>query len=189
LQTAKSPSRCEPTNGYLLTWWRNTLMAQPFDSDSLRLTTEASTISENVQGFSVSSNGTVTYRVFGSPLNQFVWVDRKGTELAAIGMPGHYYPGELSPDGKKILATRWGPTIEGANIWLLDWMGGIFTRFTFDRDEDSSAVWSSDGRKVVFKRSNRIYQKSTGEANDHLVLDAVPESATPISWSRDLRFL
>src|SRR5262249_46362937 len=33
------------------------------------------------------------------------------------------------------------------------------------------------------------YQKSTGEANDHLVLDAVPEWVTPISWSRDSRFL
>ena len=64
-------------------------MAQPFDSDTLRVTGEIFPVAEPVTQFSVSANGAVAYlsgNVAAS--DQMVWWDRAGKEVGSVGPPG-----------------------------------------------------------------------------------------------------
>jgi Tol biopolymer transport system component/predicted Ser/Thr protein kinase len=196
--------------GYLLFVRDRSLMAQPFDSGRLKLTAEAFPITEDIdyvptgpRPFSVSQNGTLSYRTGRTLLaNQLQWFDRAGKALEAVGMPGAYQAFDLSPDGKRAVVYRSeggaGPGLGGeglrGNLWLFESTRGIMTRFTFDsRGRDASPVWSPDGARVAFA-SNRegafeLYQKiSSGAGSDESLLKASGPTF-PTQWSFDGRFI
>ena len=86
-----APSDADGTRGHLLFVREGTLMAQPFDSDTLRVTGEIFPVAEPVTQFSVSANGAVAYlsgTVAAS--DQMVWRDRAGKEVGSVGPPGVY---------------------------------------------------------------------------------------------------
>lgn len=178
-----------------------TLVAQPFDAQRLVLSGEVAPVLEGVMVdpfsrtgvFSVSSSGILAYRSSLQPApSQLTWFDRSGRVSGVLGEPGDYNTVNLSPDG-----TRAAVTLRDADgnldVWLVDIARGVRTRFTFDAADETQALWSPDGTRIVFDslRSGRVhpYQKSaTGSGNEDQV-DASSVPKYPTSWSPDGAFL
>jgi len=188
--------------GYLLFLREASLMAQPFDLGRRRVNGDAVPVAEHVHyiavrwngSFTVSSNGFLLYQGGGSTENkaQLTWFDRTGKQLGTLGEPAASGDIRLSPDGSKVLAVRPGPR-GSVNLWMYDAARGIASRFTFSTSVDESAVWSPDGKQVVFT-SNRqgnfsVYLKPSSGTGSEQVLLAGEGDKFATDWSPDGRFI
>src|SRR5262249_42114167 len=148
----------------------------------------------NAAGYSATS-GVVAYRTGSAgAARQLTWLDRSGKSLGAIGAPDSAVltDVELSPDGKRVAVSR---TVNGnMDVWLIDAVRGVPTRFTFDAAFfDRQPVWSADGSHVVFASARKgpfsLYLKlSSGAGAEELLLGSHQIKA-PTDWSPDGRFL
>ena len=97
-------------SGHLLFARDDTLMAQPFDPDTRRLTGDAFPLAEHVSregsryvGASVSENGTLVYARDDSLVTtQLTWFDRAGRALGTLGDAAPYFNLALSPDERRV---------------------------------------------------------------------------------------
>jgi serine/threonine protein kinase len=144
--------------GYLLFARESTLLAQKFDVEKLRIEGEATPVAERVRFFtpetallaSASSNGSLLYGLWNHQ-KRLVSVDRKGRELGTLGEIGDYEEVVLSPDGRRAVVTRRNPA-QGHNLdlWILDAVSGVASRFTSDRTDEFSPSWFPDGDRVNY---------------------------------------
>jgi Tol biopolymer transport system component len=120
-------------------------------------------------------------------------MDRSGMVVRALGPPDEnqlLYP-EPSPDGQRVVLQR---TVQGnMDIWQIDAARGIPSRVTFDANVDSTAFWSPDGSRLIF-RSNRngvydLYEKPATGTGDEQRLFASSDDKIPSDWSADGRVL
>jgi len=176
------------TSGHLLFVRDGTLMAQPFDLATLRMTGEVFPAAESVAQFSVSANGTLAYMSGGgSARQQLVWLDRAGKEIGSAGPPGAYASFRLSPDEKSVVFNRF---VSNQDIWVVDVVRGVSTRITFDPGTDNLPIWSYDGRRVLWP-SNRgggydLYIKpASGTGKDELLIKMGTANGWGTDWSRD----
>jgi serine/threonine-protein kinase len=191
--------------GHILYMKSGTLMAVPFDLESLQVTGTAVPMVENVMQamnqpngsdetgmgqFAVSSSGTLLYLTGGLSPNlesAWWWIDRtRPAQAAAAGPVGAYLFSRLSPDGTRVAANVRRPSSRIADIWVYDLTRGAPTRLTFD-GANSWPVWSPDGKRLA-------YSTSTGGASNLFVINAdgsgKPErlttsdhTQTPSSWT------
>jgi eukaryotic-like serine/threonine-protein kinase len=191
------------TQGYLLFLRETTLVAQPFDARRLVLTGDAFPIAERIRTsnstqpygyFSASENGALVYQTGAETANsQLLWFDRTGKQIGPLGDPAVYNAVELSPDGKRASISITDDAGKGVDIWIYDVARGLRTRFTFGPSRASEAIWSPDGRRIVFnsrrKGSLDLYQKdSSGAGNEEMLLESNADKY-PDSWSMDGNFL
>ena len=183
---------------HLLVVRSGTLYAQRFDSDRLSLTGNPFAVageiavqllaSYQIAAIAASEQGHILYRS-GVPLQQrqLVWFDRTGKETGTVGQPesNPSLSPVVSPDGRRIAIHR---MVNGnTDIWLLDTERGGLSRFTTHPANDIHALWSPDGRRILFS-SNRtgtyeLYEKSTvGPAEERSIL---PVGGWPTDWSHD----
>src|SRR5262249_27497536 len=143
LTSADSAAVVSPT-GFLLFPRQTTLFAQSFDFKRQELSGDPFSVAENVAeqlpssgarlapGFSATS-GIVAYRAASvSTTRQLTWLDRSGKNTGTIGAAEStgLRDVELSPDGKRIALYR---TLDrNSDVWLIDAVRGVPTRFTFD---------------------------------------------------------
>ncbi len=159
------------------------LFAQPFDPGQLVLSGTPVELAQNVaeRSLSVSALGAITYRTrTGQTQYQVQWFDRSGKEGPKVGSPDDVYRGDSlpSPDGSSVAMTR-VVSSGHADIWLIDTMRGILSRFTTDPADDTNAIWSPDGKQIAFfsarndKRFGGLYRKSLNGApgSEELVLE------------------
>ena len=180
-----------------------TLMAQPFDTRRLELAGDAVPIAEHVPaiGFSASSSGVLVYHS-GLPSipgangsqHQLTWFDRQGKVLSTVGEPvSERGAPVLSPDGTRAADACTDPQTGNTDIWLFEFARGQDTRFTLDPGAEVSPVWSPDGSSIAYAsdRGGHLdwYQKPSNGLGDQELLLKSDESTTPMSWSRDGRFL
>jgi len=194
------------STGHLLFLRERKLMAQTFDARRLQTTGEAFGTVDQVgigpdpavhfDPFSVSQNGTLAYQAGGGTEGtELVWFDRQGKRLGSLGPPTVYAEPALSPDRKRIAVSR-PDTVGGQlDIWLLDSSGGTASRFTFGATSEATALWSPDGRDIVFTwneetgRPGSLYRKpATGGRKEELLLES-KVTAYADDWSSDGRFL
>ena len=189
--------------GFLLFLRNETLMAQPFDANELKLTGEQVPIAEHVAyspglgrgAFSVSEKGVLAFRTGGGQVDQPLWFDRSGKQIGSIAEAGMYFNIGLSPpDEKQAAIDRMDPQTGMSDIWLFDLVrGGVSTRFTTDPAADLGPLWSPDGSRLVFA-SNReggwnLYLKlANGGGNEEALLTS-GEEKVPDDWSRDGQFI
>jgi len=188
--------------GKLLYLKENTLVAEPFDVKALRTTGEPEAVAEGVgrqQGtfrvgyFAVSSTGMLAYLPAATRARapQLTWYDRAGKVLSTIGQPRKFYDIELSPDGKRLVASA----ADGGNVdlWTYDLERNVPTRFTFDPVPEFRGIWSPDGRSIVFNSTSRghadLYRKSADGSGAEELVYADTGEKYPVSWSRDGKFL
>jgi len=191
-----------PGAGHLLFVREGTLMAQPFDASRLQLSGEPVVVAPKVgrQGadgptgyapFSISQNGVLVYgRVVQTPM-ELVWYDRSGKRTGESSPAGSYSDPGLSADGKKVVFARVDKSSN--DLWVWDHSRGLFSRLTFHPAEETWAVWSPDGSRIVFS-SNRsglfdLYQKAASGAGEEEVFLQDPLGKWPNDWSRDGRWI
>jgi Tol biopolymer transport system component len=177
---------------------QGTLFVQPFDLNRLRLTGAPvrimTSLMQNPQSgqmsATVSDSGLLAYRSIG--LQQLVWLDRGGHEIGSVGQAGLYRDPAVSPQGDSVAVRRVDLQTGMENIWIMDTVRGTTTRLTTDRAQERAPVFSSDGRRLVF-RSNRgpngrwaLYEKSLDGST---VAWRLPLDGVPTHWSGDGRFL
>jgi Tol biopolymer transport system component len=184
--------------GYLLFLRGDTLMAQPFDTSNLRLSGEALPVVEHVQygqnasfgAFSASTTGLLAYAA-GSAEFELGWFDRQGNRIGSLGEAAQFNRLNFSPDRKNLAISI--TTGSNSDIWLYDVARGRRTRFTFDPASELEAVWSPDGRTIVFNSSRRghldLYRKSANGsgAEEPLYIDNLEKYPQEISF--DGKFL
>lgn len=124
-------------------------------------------------------------------LSQLVWFDRAGMRLDVIGPVANHGNLELSPDGKRV-AVAVLDTSEGTrDIWLYDVERGGRTRFTSTDADENWAIWSRDGRRLVFNSSRNgrldLFQGAlaAGSVPEMLLRDGM----WPVSWAPDGRHI
>jgi Tol biopolymer transport system component len=165
------------------------LFAQDFDLTRLEIVGNAYPVAADVAAgsVSVSTTGTVVYRSAQSGgFTPFAMFDRSGKQLETI-VDERLVDPSMSPDGRRVASQR------NNDIWLLELERGLLRRLTFDAASDSHALWSADGRRVVFN-SNRsgaqdLYWKPADGTGVEELLLATPQSKSPSDWSPDGRFL
>jgi eukaryotic-like serine/threonine-protein kinase len=174
--------------GAILFTRAGTLMAVPFDEITLEVAGEPSAVARqiaagtNSEWLAASSyNGVVAY--VSGQLNkwQYVWRDRRGKDLGAIGEAGGVVM--ISPDGKRLAGDPEG------TISIQD-LGKRESRpLTMGREGGTNPVWSADGRYVAYTGYGGLYRKATdGGTRQELLL----KSETLVfakSWSPDGRYL
>jgi Tol biopolymer transport system component len=201
-----APSPDDPTLGYLLLFRIlsssnppvGTLTAQPFDLRKLELVGDPVLIVQQVSALSVSGSltGTLVYGS-GAPvvgnIGQLTLFDRQGKILGTVGEPANYDSVAFSPDGKRVVAARISQA-GNENLWMMDLVHGVNTRFTFDSGFDLFPVWSPDGNRIAFGSirgglAPDLYQKLSNGGGDDELLFKTDHGVIPVSWSGDGRFL
>ncbi len=189
------------SSGYLLFLRGETLMAQPFDADGLKLTGDAVPIAEHIGNpqkyrlghFSVSQHGELIYEGSETDAGQVVWMDASGKQLGTLGEPGGVLDARLSPDDKTIIEAIEDPQSTNADLWLVDLTRGVRTRFTFDPASHGYPAWSPDGKEIAFSSTHAgnlsMYEKAANGTGDiqPLAGDGVEQLVS--DWSRDGRYI
>ena len=152
------------SSGHLVYAWEGSLLASPFDIGRLEVTGPEVSIVDNlllVPGggaqFALSDNGSLVYAAGGAPASRtLVWVDPLGRATPLAAQERVYEQPRLSPDGQR-LAVGIADGSAG-DIWTYDLARDAFTRLTYGGLSDS-AVWSPDGKSLVFSSTR------TGKGN------------------------
>ena len=102
--------------------------------------------------YAVSRQGTLFYVPGGVSVQRsprsLVWVDRKGHEEPINAPLRPYGAPRISPDGTRLLL---GITDQESNdIWIWDLERETLRRLTFAPGSDSLALWTPDGRRIIF---------------------------------------
>jgi Tol biopolymer transport system component len=190
------------SQGHLLYLRDHSLLAQHFDSTSLRATREAVPIAGRVErfmelisvgAFSVSATGLLAYQTGeGAGLRQLTWLDSAGKAVGTIGEPLAFFDIEFSPDRKKLAASA-PDMIGNYDIWLYDTARGLPTRFTSDPAGEYWSAWSKDGKSVIFNSTRKghydLYRKSADGSGPEELLYADDNDKVPVSWSPDGKHL
>jgi serine/threonine protein kinase/Tol biopolymer transport system component len=192
-------TRIAYSNGYLLFVNQGSLVAQSFDTNSLKMGTDSYTLAQQVAevgsnhefDFSVSDNGVLTYQS-GNPNSQLNWFDRTGKKLSTLGPPGNYSMVSLEPNGQHVATEMLDADGRVGDVWLLDVVRGNTTRFTFAPTGEGSPIWAADGSRVVFS-SNRgsssgaidVYEKAASGIGEDRLIFKNEFAKFPTSWSHD----
>jgi Tol biopolymer transport system component len=189
--------------GQLLFIRQRSLFAQDFDSVELTLSGNPFPVTQQIMidpvgaifaAVSASAAGPIIYRAgIAGGQRQFAWFDRSGKMIGTLGGPDNTNPAgaTISPDGRRLALYR---TVSGnTDIWMLDLVRVVLTRFTFDPAVEGNPVWSPDGKYVAFNSNRRgvydIYEKAvSGNGNEDLLV-ATPQNKAPLDWSSDGRFV
>ena len=177
--------------GYLIFVRDGTLVAQAFDLGTLQLAGGAFRIprygGESFPAlgstfglFSVSQNGVLAYAGAHLVDAQPTCTTGKARWSVTIGEPGEYGTVRLSPDERRVALERTGAR---AGVWVLDVATGIPMRLTFGPESD--AVWSPDGRELVFSdTSGDLRRRVIGKNADEVPL-ANGDANYPQYWTPD----
>lgn len=183
-----------PPSGHLFFLRQGTLFSQPFDLGALALRETSAPFAEQVEVVSASPAGPLLYRQAPNQGRwQLAWLDRSGRQMGRIGAPlgDASIETELSPDGRHAALSR---RLNGnLDIWWLDTVRGVLSRFTSDTAAESTLRWSPDAQRVVFASMKRgvydLYSRSASDRDAEQMLLSSPDNKSVSDWSSDGRFL
>ena len=186
--------------GTLFYYAEGTLLARPFDVDSGAFVGEPTVVSDDVSynaasinaGFRVSSDGRVIIvRPAGGVEAQLTWFRRDGEELGTVGPPGRPSQPRISPNGEGVLFEAPDPQSGNRDVWYTELARGITTSLTTHIANDWQAVWSPDGRQIVFGSDRdggpqfSPYLKTSLDPGVNETRIPGLEYGAPHDWSRD----
>ena len=192
--------------GHLVYVAAGTLMAVPFDLGTQQITGSPVAVLEGVMQsvntpnsadetgagqFAVSRSGSLLYLPGGVTPNlesSWVWIDRMGaTKKVDVVPTGSYVFPRLSPDGQKVAVNVRRPASRVADVWVYDLLRAAPTRLTFEGN-NSSPVWSPDGKRVVFSADTHgtpnLYVVNADGSGKPERLTTSDYGQVPSSWDR-----
>ncbi|MEX2117158.1 MAG: protein kinase, partial [Bacteroidota bacterium] len=172
-----------------------TLMAVPFDLESLQVKGEPVPIVEHVwsngtnggSDFDISENGTLIYLNgdvdFNPTTNRIVSLPSMKERIVA--QESNFGESLFSPDGSRMCVTIYGPTFQ---VGIYDLGRSVLTPLTFSADNWRMA-WLRDGSHITYSSNQsgtyQIYSLSSGGGNSPVLLFEQSGNPYPSSWSRD----
>ncbi len=188
--------------GFLYFLRDKTLMAQPFDAPSAKLSGDPFPVAEdvsyvatrNVAAFSVSEEGTLAYQSGpGGASARLLWYDRTGRCIDTLGDPGLYANCSLSPNGQYLAVDLNDAAAANVDVWVYDLNRKVGTRLTFGSGYDGSPIWSPDGNYIFFSSvrdsSIGLYRKPSSGAGDETLLLASNRNKFPMDCAPDGKHL
>jgi serine/threonine protein kinase len=187
--------------GHLLYVRDSTLLAQPFDLNSLSLSGAPHPVADGVvldlgvwhSTFTASQLSNTLIFQSGPAMAQsrLEWVDRNGKHLSFVGDQGVFLGPRLSKDGQRFLVGSGDPTHD---VWLYNSSGPQKTRLTFDGFIAGEPTWSPDGSRftVTLGLPNSIFRivtRSSSGAGESISLRELPSANSATDWSPDGRYL
>jgi Tol biopolymer transport system component len=126
--------------------------------------------------------------------SQLTWFDRTGKKLSVVGNMADYGNVELSPNGDKVAVAVLESLERGTrDIWIVEAATGAHAALTSEPGDENWALWSRDGRRLVFNSSRNggldLYQGNLPSAGlgEPILVDDVAK--WPVSWSADGRYM
>jgi serine/threonine protein kinase len=192
--------RARLTSDYLLFVRQGALLAQPFDTRTMRLEGEPTQIANEVgtfvgygaAWFSASDTGLLVYRPdhFLSARRELRWFDRNGTTLGSIGEPAPGFIVNLSPDETRVATTRY--TNGNAGTWITDLNRSVASPLEADRTGEFDPQWSPDGTRIAFSSDRKgpmaLFQRPVAGGTTELLYAS--DSAVFMSdWSSDGQYV
>jgi len=202
LSTSANVAYVEP--GYLLYLRDKTLVAQRFDQRRFVLNGEPHTLSDEVLYFpqvdravfsAFSGDVLVTQTGKGASTSRLMWFDRSGKPAGTVGVPASYNNVRLSADGRRVAADQTDPDGRNTDIWIHDLGREATTRLTFDPSYHSVAIWSPDGKQILFGANHKLgiplYLKNAdGSGSEEELTDLGVETMIHAwDWSRDGKYI
>ena len=187
-------------SGHLLFLNDGTLFAIPMDLDSLEIVGSAVPVAQAVANdpgegggqFSVSSNGILVHRTGESGPGTYpaVWLDQEGDTSPLLSEPRAYVEARVSPDGSRIAMMELNA--DNWDVWVYDTERGTRTRVTFAPGIEGPAVWSPDGRELLFSSdadgSDDIYRKRADGSGEETKITNEDLQLFVSDWSPDGRY-
>ena len=144
--------------------------------------------------YAVSTDGSLLYARGGAQRHDrsLVWVDQKGSSVAAVAAVNPYQSVRLSKDGTRVLLD-----VDSANteVWLLDLHRETFSRIVRGWN-NHAPIWSPDERHIAFSSSRdtpqgfNVFKMSLDGAGEVIRVTTQPTDAQfPMGWSADGRIL
>jgi len=176
-----------------------TLMAGPFDDKRLQFAGAAVRVADDVGTngslvgiFSISENGVLATSSGGSGNRGFGLVRPAGQGVVARWRYLARDEMEMSSDGTRVVEGRVDAQGVWA-VWVLDLARGTSSRFTFDSTGAGNAIWSPDGKQIVYVsgggQSARYFRRDANGASKQEVLFHSESIKTPLDWSSDGRWI
>jgi len=142
--------------GYLLHVREGTLLAQPFDEKSGRVTGDPVAVADGVRYFYSTAGagfaaraGTIAYQAHRD-LNRLAWFDRSGKEIGRLGASDEYGFLRFAPDGKRLFFDRTRPGLGTLHIWSFDLDRGMETAVTNGQDTEAFPLPLADGKTMIY---------------------------------------
>ena len=175
------------------------LVAAPMDEDTGKLLDRPKVIAAQVgrnpstywAAFTVAGNGSLVYHhSAGAPLSQLTWYDRSGKELGGLGDSGIMANPMLSPDGQRVAVDVTDVKDKNVDVWVYDLPRHTYTRFTFDPAEETTPVWSHDGKTIAYRSAAagkivRLKDANGLESDRGVGPPRTSSDFIPLSWTRD----
>jgi len=123
--------------------------------------------------------------------NQLTWFNRAGRQLSTVGDPDVHYDPTISVDGTMLAVERRDAGRDSTDIFTVDLVRGALSRLTSTAGYESTAVWSPDGRRIVFSadqgdRPQVHVKNASGTGAEEVLID---KRGYSVDWSRDGRYL
>ncbi len=181
-------------SGHLVYGQGNSLMAAPFDLESLELVGPGRPVVEGVwvggrtvSKFEVSRNGSLVYVPGSNPHREdtLVWVDRQGQEEVFLESRMELEVPRISPDGRQLaVQVRTGVFL---NTWTCEIERCVLSQLA---NSGVAPVWSRDGRELFFHEVDIIRIAADGSGEPERVLERGDAAAAyPMATSPDGKVL
>jgi eukaryotic-like serine/threonine-protein kinase len=175
-------SRAEYAAGRLLYVKDGSLLAQPFDPASRKLSGDPQRVVERVgsgatssvdSAFSVSTNGTLAYWEGRSvPLADIVWLDRAGRRLSTLGKSANYNTLSATADMTRIATEQSDRQTNWYAADIVDVQRGVSNRISLnqiDRVNALTPMLSRDGSHLWFSGAPGIFRLDVGRELPQLI--------------------
>lgn len=169
------------------------LVAQPFDSDKVRIAGAAATVADRLSvsdGTFDAAGDTLAY-LSADRQTSLAWFDRIGRRLSPVDVDGMVNWPAVAPDGRRIAVDIENLASGVREIWAID--GTRRSRLTFGPANDSDAIWAPDGERLAFAHDSgrQLRELTIGQSASRLLHDfgSNSDEVYPTDWSRDGRLI